>query len=441
MPEFTKAMPTDQPIVDGIPTHTMATTAAPSARPTPAGASNTNRLATAVRLGFGILLIAVSLWALLLPPLFPYSSHAVVNTKLVTVKAREAGIIQQLGAERLANVSRGDSVARVVRDADRLRRDLQDAEFSRQKLLVRIESLDAAVKTESDRLTAVRADQDRSRDGLARLQAQALTNAAAQLALRREELAEKRAAEERVTPLFRDGIVTAAAMSRARAETLDAERALREADAALSALTEGAGADPARDMIEAFASRVLSLEREIGGLTLQRIDLAAQLAELDNRLAATQRQLSENPSFALESPIKGIIWRRLVVPGEIVTDGQTIAEIADTSSLFVEAWFRRDFLNSIAVGDRANIYLIGGGDYISGRVTEIQVQERANREPDIINTAPLDPSMLRVRIELEESARSRATLGGLGKVLITSGNPGLVERGMLRLSLLLRSHQ
>ena len=46
-----------------------------------------------------------------------------------------------------------------------------------------------------------------------------------------------------------------------------------------------------------------------------------------------------------------------------------------------------------------------------------------------------------IRIELDPGQAERVQLGSLAKVLITSGRPGLFERMMLRLSLLLRSHQ
>jgi multidrug resistance efflux pump len=398
---------------------------------------------TAIRLVCAITLIGVSLWALLLPPLFPYSAHAVVNTKVVTVKAKEPGRIESLPAARLAVVKNGDEIVRIARDEETLQRRRQDAEFTRQKIQVRLDSLDAAIKVEMTRLAAAKAEQEKSREGLGRLQVQARENTTDKVRLRKEELDEKRAAEARVAPLFKEGIVTAAQWSRTRGETLDAERSLREAESELAVLSEGlsSNADPARDAIEGLATRTLGLEREISGLNLQRIDLTSQISELDARIAATSSRLSEGTAYPLVTPINGIIWRQFVVPGETLVEGQPIVEIADGASLFVEAYFRRDFLNSITVGDRANIYLIGGGKYVGGHVAEVQVQERANREPDIINTAPLDPSMLRIRIELDPGEAANVQLGSLAKVLITSGRAGVFERTMLGLSLLLRSHQ
>lgn len=415
----------------------------PVSEPPSASASGKHRALTLLRLGSAVTLIGVSLWALLLPPLFPYSAHAVVNTKVVTLKAKEPGRIDSIPAARLSAVKSGQEIARISQDEELLQRRRQDAEFTRQKLKVRLDSLDAAIKVETDRLAAAKAEQDKSRDGLARLQAQTRENTVEKVRLRKEELAERRASEARVAPLFKEGIVTAAQWSRTRGETLDAERSLREAEAELAALSEGlaGSSDPAREAIEGFATRTLGLEREISGLNLQRIDLASQIAELDGRIAAATNQQATKTATALTTPITGVVWRQFAVSGETLVEGQPVAEIADSSALFVEAYFRRDFLNSITVGDRANIYLVGGGNYVGGHVVEVQAQERANREPDIINTAPLDPSMLRVRIELDPGQAERVQLGSLAKVLITSGRPGLFERMMLRLSLLLRSHQ
>lgn len=396
-----------------------------------------------VRFACAVTLIAVSLWALLLPPLFPYSSHAVVNTKVITIKAKEPGRLESLALARLDPVADGQEIARIARDADSLQRERQEADFTRQKIQVRLDSLDAVIRVETGRLDALRAELEKSRGGLDRLQAQARRDSEDKVRLLKSELTERRATEARVEPLYKEGIVTGAQWSRTRAETLDSERALREAEAQLAVLTEGlaGGADPAREALEGYATRMLGLEREIGGLNLQRIDLAAQLAEIDQRIASLSARQNENPGYTLATPVSGLVWRQLAVPGEIVAEGQPLAQIADDSALFVEAYFRRDFLNSISVGDRANIYLIGGGRYVAGHVTEVQAQERANREPDIINTAPLDPSMLRVRIALDPDVADGAPLGALAKVLITSGKPSVVERTLLRLSLILRSHQ
>lgn len=412
--------------------------------PNPAPAKGKPHVAlTALRLVSAVTLISVSLWALLLPPLFPYSAHAVVNTKVVTIKAKEPGRIESLPAARLAVVKSGEEIARVGRDEETLQRRRQDAEFTRQKLQVQLDSLDAAIKVEATRLAAARADQEKSREGLGRLQAQARENTTDKVRLRKEELAEKRAAEARVAPLFKEGIVTAAQWSRTRGETLDAERNLREAESELAVMAEGlaSNADPARDAIEGLATRTLGLERQVSGLNLQRIELSSQIAELDGRIAASSSRLADGKAYPLVTPINGLVWRQFVVPGEVLVEGQPIVEIADSASFFVESYFRRDFLNSITVGDRANIYLVGGGKYVGGRVVEVQAQERANREPDIINTAPLDPSMLRVRIELDAGQAANVQLGSLAKVLITSGHAGVFERTMLSLSLLLRSHQ
>lgn len=397
------------------------------------------------RIGCGLGLIAASLWALLLPPLFPYSVHAIVNTKVVAIKAQDAGRLGELPAGRAFPVKAGDALGRVERDEAKLQRELELLGFERLKLREQLDSVEQALAAREARLAEAEAEVGAAKEGSLRLLTRSREAAVDKVRLYREGHQEKLALQERVAPLFTDGIVTAAQWSATRDQTLQAEKALRAAEAELMGFEEGlrggGAGDPTREVVEGMSSRVSALEREISGLRLQRIDQRARLAEVEARAESIRAQRETDRAYELRTPIDGVIWRRQAVNGETLSEGQVVAEVADTASLFVEAYFRRDFMNSISVGDRASIYLVGEGRFVEGRVTDIQVQERTSKEPDVINTLSLDASMLRVRVEVEPGQLAPEQLGQLAKVLTSGGRAGALERGLIWLSFTLRSHK
>jgi hypothetical protein len=165
------------------------------------------------------------------------------------------------------------------------------------------------------------------------------------------------------------------------------------------------------------------------------------LDELGKQIDSARNYNKADQAYELTTPIEGIVWHRRAVSGELLGDGQVAAEVADVDSLYVEAYFRRDFLNQIVIGDHASIYLVGGGRFIEGEVVDIQVQESMARGAKIINTAELDKSLLNVKIEAHGDKLKPKDIGQLAKVLVSNGHPSWVERARIWLSLLLRSHK
>lgn len=400
------------------------------------------------RIACAVSLIGISLWALLLPPLFPYSTHAIVNTKVVTIRARDQGSIDQPPPAQATLLKAGDRVATVTRDLAKIKRELQEREFSRQKLKEQLDSLDKSIAAREQRLRDAELEMNATRASAAQVAEQAHKAAVEKVRLYRSGLEEKKANEKRIAPLFAEGIVTAAQWSATREQTIEAEKNLVTAEAELIRLASrlenfrrGGGAGQVEDAMENLLARVGAYEQELSALRIQRIELSAKLGEVENRIAAAKAFSDVERTYDLTTPIDGVVWRRQFVQGETLAEGQSVVDMADARALFIEAFFRRDFMNSIAVGDRASVYLIGQSRYVEGRIADIQVQERTTKDPNIINTISVDASMLRVTIEVAPGALAPENIGQLAKVLVSSGKGGLPERGMIWLSFILRSHK
>lgn len=393
-------------------------------------------------------LIAVSLWALVLPPLFPYSTHAIVNTKVVTIKARDQGRIDRLPAAQPTLLKAGDRIATVTRDLAKIQRELQERQFTRLKLKEQLDSLDKSIAAREQRLRDAEQEMSSTRTSAGQVVEQAHKAAVEKVRLYRAGLEEKKTNEQRVAPLFADGIVTAAQWSETREQTIEAEKNLVTAEAEvirlksrLDGFRRGAGGGQAEDAMEGLLGRVGSYEQELSALRIQRIELSAELGEVESRIASAKTFSEVERTYDLTTPIDGVVWRRQLVNGETLMEGQSVVDMADVHSLFVEAFFRRDFMNSIAIGDRASVYLIGQSRYVEGRIADIQVQERTTKDPNIINTIAVDASMLRVTIEIAPGALAPENIGQLAKVLVSSGRGGLPERGLIWLSFILRTHR
>lgn len=400
-----------------------------------------------LRVVFGGGLIGLSLWALFLPPVFPYSSHAVVNAKLVTIKAGDPGRISNLPASGTTLVEAKGRIALVTRDLLKIQRDLEQSQFARLKLQEQMQSLDRLIETREKSLAEAKSSAASTREGAMKASERNLNAARGRARLAKEALAEKRAGEARVAPLYKDGIVTSAQWSETRQQTIEAERMMTSAqlelaseEARLSVFHEGPGGQVAEE-IEGVTERIDTIEMEMGKLRIQRLDLQAELGAVENKIAAANSHHESDLTYELTTPLKGIIWRRHVVNGENLREGQAVVDVADTSTVFIEAFFRQDFMNNIAVGDKATIQLIPEAHILPGRVVDIQVQDSSTKSPNIINTTPMDTWMLRVVIEADAAALGTENIGKMAKVLISKPDAGLAEKSLLMLTLGLRGHK
>lgn len=400
-----------------------------------------------VRVVFGGGLIGLSLWALFLPPVFPYSTHAIVNAKLVTLKAGDPGRISDLPTGEGPLVEAGGKVARVTRDLLKIQRDMELSQFSRLKLQEQIQSLDRLIETREKSLREAKSSAASAREGAMKAAERNLTAAREKARIAKDALSEKKASEARVAPLYKEGIVTSAQWSETRQQTIEAERLvaaaeleLADEEARLGVFRQGPGGQVAEE-IEGVTERIDAIEVEMGKLRVQRLDLQAELGAVDNKIAAAKKYQQSDLAYELTTPIKGQIWRRHVVNGENLREGQAVVDVADTDTVFIEAFFRRDFMNSIAVGDRATIQLIPEARIIPGHVTDIQIQDSTTKSPNIINTTPMGAWMLRVVIKPDAEAFGRENIGKMAQVLISKPKGGMIDRSLVSLTLLLRGHK
>jgi membrane fusion protein (multidrug efflux system) len=123
----------------------------------------------------------------------------------------------------------------------------------------------------------------------------------------------------------------------------DAELALTE----LAAQRAAALAERARLAAETRLARTRTEVR-----AAERAMLAARVAEFDARIRRQQLDLEDR---TLRSPVRGVVDRTFVEPGEYVGAGQRLLLVHDPSVIWIEANVRETQLRRLAVGQKVRV--------------------------------------------------------------------------------------
>jgi membrane fusion protein (multidrug efflux system) len=156
-----------------------------------------------------------------------------------------------------------------------------------------------------------------------------------------------------------------------------------------------------------------------GALAARDLDVArsnvasaeAQLADAKSRLASAERQLGDT---VLRAPIDGIVSRRAVNTGDVVSVGAELFTIIDPSSMRLEAAVPSDDLSRLRVGAVVEFTVRGYEQRFQGRIERIAPQaDAATRQVPIFVAIP------------NEGGRLVAGLFGEGRIVSESAE-GLV---------------
>jgi RND family efflux transporter MFP subunit len=145
-----------------------------------------------------------------------------------------------------------------------------------------------------------------------------------------------------------------------------------------------------------YPGEVDAVRRDLQMATAHRQAAAAFLKRCEAALARTR----------LTSPIDGTVLGRFVHPGETVTTGTRLIEVADLSRVYVEAEVDEFDVGRITQGEPVSISAEGQGTHLErGRVEDIpdRVVERDVRPED--PGRPSDSRVLLVKIALEQPVR------------------------------------
>jgi len=112
----------------------------------------------------------------------------------------------------------------------------------------------------------------------------------------------------------------------------------------------------------------------------------AQVADARSRLVSATKQLND---AVLHSPINGIVSRRVVNRGDVVTVGSELFAVIDPSSMRLEASVPSESLSELRVGATVSFQVRGYSQQFEGRVERISPQaDPATRQVPIYVAIP-----------------------------------------------------
>jgi RND family efflux transporter MFP subunit len=188
-----------------------------------------------------------------------------------------------------------------------------------------------------------------------------------------------------VSVLEAQAVKTGAVLGRIETRTLD--------DARLSAASAVRSAENQLTVARREAERTEKLS-SAGALATRDVDTAhnavsaaeAQVADTKSRLAAAERSLGDT---IIRAPFTGIVSRRAVNVGDVVSPGTELFTIIDPSSMRLEGSVPSDDLNTLRVGVTVAFTVRGYDKPFKGRIERIAPQADATtRQVPIYVTIP-----------------------------------------------------
>jgi RND family efflux transporter MFP subunit len=144
-----------------------------------------------------------------------------------------------------------------------------------------------------------------------------------------------------------------------------AQSAVRSAEAQLASARREA--ERAEQLVKAGALAQRDLD-----VALTNVATAdAQLADMRARLASADTQLGD---AVIRAPISGVVARRAVNAGDVVSPGTELYTIIDPSSLRLDAAVPSDDLRSVRVGAAVRFRVRGYDEELEGRIERIAPQ-------------------------------------------------------------------
>ena len=173
---------------------------------------------------------------------------------------------------------------------------------------------------------------------------------------------------------------------------------------------------------DSYNDRPQSLQRA-DDITLKLNEIAADISQRQSRLTSVRTELAEERGryarrsmAALTAPTDGSVWEIMTAPGESVVLGQDLVRLLDCSGLVVTATVGEAAYNNLHVGETARFRFRGESTDYKGRV--ISLTGIATAPANLaIQPAALAKEPYRVTVAVPELVKAtRCSVGRTGRV-------------------------
>ncbi len=356
------------------------------------------------------------------------SVEAVVNARLVTMRAPINGVVGW-NLSRLqpgSPVSAGSPVVEIANPrADRHRFEdatarLSDAREERAALAAKLKELKKlraklAVQLEEFRQNRMLQVSARIDEANARIAAAAAISANA------------KDARERQRELAQSGISSTAAMNAAHRDAMVAEAAGDGARAERNALVvefealrDGGYLGDSYNDQPRSAQRLDEIGEAIELITADIVRHQARIVRFQGVVSREREALAVAENAPLASPVEGRVWEIRTAPGEQVVAGQPLISLLDCSRTLVTAVVSEAVYNSLFVGMPAKFSFREGGESSSGRIVQLSGVSEASSNFAIMPSA-LTKESYRVAVSVDGGAKQGdCPVGRTGRVVFNT---------------------
>jgi multidrug resistance efflux pump len=373
----------------------------------------------------GLAVVAIFGWIPLRALLQASSVEAIVNSRVITVRAPIEGEVTLARTDLSGTgvIEKDQVLLRIVNPrADRARLDdlrdrLAHAEITRSALKTKI----ASSKQAHDELV----------QGLARfthgriLQLEARTaGLAAEVMAAEAQRDVAEAAAERALTLSRSGNMAAAELQRlerartiAEQSVISAARQLDAANVELDAMRAGTFLGDSYNDRPSSAQRRDELRQRIEDLDTDLAATETEIAQLHRQLAEEATRYQAFAEAAVSLPVTGRVWEVLTAPGEQVRVGQDLLKLLDCSGAVITANVTEAVYNRLSVGAPARFRPADGGAELDGLV--INLTGLGDAPANLaINPTALSREGYRVTVHVPELATElECAVGRTGRVI------------------------
>ncbi len=368
--------------------------------------------------GGGVLLIS-GVWALAMG--LPTTQTAVVNADVAVIKAPIDGVVQELPVTTGSTIHQGATVVRIHNDLvddthlRELTVDLRDARA--------VKDTAATALADAKRVLAGRIT-DRA---AARAAALAVTQHGVAAAVQAEADAQEMVKLRQLVLTTLQALVAAGRLQDADLQSSRALAAAADADliAARAARTQAETHAAAAQVDDAKAQA--EIDQAQAQVDLAQSVLTTDLAAIDSGVAAVsaeQAHLAALRDATLASPLSGPVWVQKATAGAQVQAGAPVLEIADPTTIAIEAVFEPSAASQVHVGDLVRVRLPASGVVMDGHIRSF-AQEGDIGMARAEDLGPQAPEALRATIDLD-GAPAKTQLLGQGCEVVVVGNHSLL---------------
>ena len=372
----------------------------------------------------GLFVVAAVGWLPVRALLETTSTEAMINARLVTLRAPIEGevapLVQTFGVG--SELQPGTPLLRIVnRRAERSRLD------DLQRLMHQLESERSGLMAKRDDLTRLHADLVMQtqvfQEGRVRQLEALVSELRSEIAATEANREEAERTLERVKALAESGTMTKAAFEKARRDatvTAETHAALRHRlaglEVELTALRQGTFIGDSYNDRPRSSQRADEVAQRLSDVTADIRERETRLTSLQGELAAEQRRHADLAAVDLVAPVRGSVWKILTSPGESVGRGQDLVRLLDCGGTVVTATVGEAAYNRLRVGDPARFRFRGDNTDHKGRIIGVTGIASAPANLAIQPTA-LAKEPYRVTVALPNlTASGQCDVGRTGRV-------------------------